>query len=399
MPSAEILDFAALLAPISESQPSGIELKADKAGMAAYSTIRSAREAARDKEREAVKARLAQAAESRAESGGSNDATPTISVESLEGEATKQWKIVAEKAPTVIATLSKDLSICAWLIEALTRQHGYAGARDGFRLVREICEQFWEGIHPAPTEDEGYVETVSQLALLNGIDSEGSLIDPLRSIVIMETNSGARFTNADYFYAYEADDSATVRARRDALRAEIGRAAASVSEAYLSGKLEDAQACLEEFDKMTEVLDAKCGNDPYGEPAAPQSSKIREQLKLAIGRLGQLKGEPAGEPASNAEGDLSANQGPSGAVGASSLASGAIQTREDAFRTLLNVAAFFRRTEPHSPVSYTLEQVVRWGRMTLPELVRELIADDGIRGELAKRTGIPVTEESASESS
>ena len=58
MPSADILDFAALLAPISESQPSGIELKADKAGMAAYSTIRSAREAARDKEREAVKARL-----------------------------------------------------------------------------------------------------------------------------------------------------------------------------------------------------------------------------------------------------------------------------------------------------------------------------------------------------
>ena len=63
-------------------------------------------------------------------------------------------------------------------------------------------------------------------------------------------------------------------------------------------------------------------------------------------------------------------------------------TREDAFRSLLQVADFFRRTEPHSPVSYALEQAVRWGRMPLPELLQELISDEAVRKDLFRRTGI-----------
>jgi type VI secretion system protein ImpA len=66
-----------------------------------------------------------------------------------------------------------------------------------------------------------------------------------------------------------------------------------------------------------------------------------------------------------------------------------VATREDAFRALLQVADFFRRTEPHSPVSYALEQAVRWGRMPLPELFGELISDEAIRTELFRRIGIP----------
>ena len=45
----------------------------------------------------------------------------------------------------------------------------------------------------------------------------------------------------------------------------------------------------------------------------------------------------------------------------------AIRTREDAFRTLLKVAEFFRKTEPHSPISYTLEELVRRGRLPLAD--------------------------------
>jgi type VI secretion system protein ImpA len=56
---------------------------------------------------------------------------------------------------------------------------------------------------------------------------------------------------------------------------------------------------------------------------------------------------------------------------------------------LLRVAEFFRRTEPHTVLSYALEQVVRWGRMPLPALLRELIPDDGSRQQLFKQVGIP----------
>ena len=74
---------------------------------------------------------------------------------------------------------------------------------------------------------------------------------------------------------------------------------------------------------------------------------------------------------------------------------GKVVTRDDAFRLLLQVAEFFRKTEPHSPVSYSLEQAVRWGRMSLPELLADLIGDSSARDEYFKRVGIPRNTESS----
>src|SRR5262249_58644154 len=66
----------------------------------------------------------------------------------------------------------------------------------------------------------------------------------------------------------------------------------------------------------------------------------------------------------------------------------ALRTRDDAFRRLLEVADFFRRTEPQSVVPHALEQVVRWGRMSLPELLVELIPEEAPRKGLFKQVGI-----------
>ena len=56
-----------------------------------------------------------------------------------------------------------------------------------------------------------------------------------------------------------------------------------------------------------------------------------------------------------------------------------VPSREHALIMLQEIAEFFRRTEPHSPLAYTLEQAVRWGRTPLPKLLEELIPDPGGR--------------------
>jgi type VI secretion system protein ImpA len=66
----------------------------------------------------------------------------------------------------------------------------------------------------------------------------------------------------------------------------------------------------------------------------------------------------------------------------------AIRTREDAFKHLLKVAEFFRRTEPHTVIAFAIEQVVRWGRMPLPDLLTELIPEEAARKNLFKQVGI-----------
>ena len=78
-----------------------------------------------------------------------------------------------------------------------------------------------------------------------------------------------------------------------------------------------------------------------------------------------------------------------GAADTRSLVSANVETRQEAFQTLLRVSEYFRQAEPHSPISYALEQVVRWGRMSLPELLSELVADRSAREEIFRRAGIP----------
>lgn len=46
-----------------------------------------------------------------------------------------------------------------------------------------------------------------------------------------------------------------------------------------------------------------------------------------------------------------------------------IQSRDQALDTLMVVSHWFRKTEPHSPLSYSIEQVVRRAQMPLPELL------------------------------
>ncbi|HMB08198.1 MAG TPA: hypothetical protein VKP69_31265, partial [Isosphaeraceae bacterium] len=88
--------------------------------------------------------------------------------------------------------------------------------------------------------------------------------------------------------------------------------------------------------------------------------------------------------------------GPAAAGGGAAAAPGVpvdvIQNREDAFRALLKVADYFRHAEPHSIVSYALEQVVHWGRLSLPELLTELIPDEAPRKNIFKQVGIKPSE-------
>jgi type VI secretion system protein ImpA len=75
-------------------------------------------------------------------------------------------------------------------------------------------------------------------------------------------------------------------------------------------------------------------------------------------------------------------------AGSAAPAPGKIQNREQAFQAILQIAAFFKRTEPQSPIAYKLEEAVRWGRMPLPDLLAELISEDGVRSSVFKLMGI-----------
>jgi len=360
MASPEILDFDSLLRPISDESPSGLELKADSAGSQLYYQVKDARDAASTAERERAKFAILSDEEKEAETS----------------PAPPDWRVVLKLATEVLSQHSKDLWIAAWAIEALCRLHGFAGLRDGFRLTRELSENFWEGIHPTPDE-EGYLTTVAQLTGLNGADADGALIAPIERIPITDDSSYGYLTSAQYKDAAKGRGEIPLEA--------FDKAALEATTEFFQGLVEDITQAQAEFASLTTVLEEKCGKGPDDYSAAPPSSQIAGALRDCLDRVKSVARDRLA-PEESGDGDESSELVE---VGGNVPADRKTMTREDAFRLLLQVSEYFRKTEPHSPVSYSLEQAVRWGRMSLPDLLGELIQDGSTRDALFRRVGIP----------
>jgi type VI secretion system protein ImpA len=86
------------------------------------------------------------------------------------------WRLVEEVAASILRTQSKDLQVAMWLTEANLKQYGFAGVADGFRLVRELIDRYWDqGLFP--TIEDGPEDRAGPLAWLNDklVDSIATL--------------------------------------------------------------------------------------------------------------------------------------------------------------------------------------------------------------------------------
>jgi type VI secretion system protein ImpA len=126
---------------------------------------------------------------------------------------------------------------------------------------------------------------------------------------------------------------------------------------------------------MSAAFDAVAGNE------APPVAALREILQQANSSIRYFAADKlalvsADEPAS-AEEPSAADGGAAGAD-ASAAARPRVDgyaTRNEALTELTRLAGYFRKTEPQSLISYTLEEAVRRARLTLPELLSELSED------------------------
>ena len=124
----------------------------------------------------------------------------------------------------------------------------------------------------------------------------------------------------------------------------------------------------------------------------PPTTAVRELLDEIIHIATIYAPHSAAEAEAGREGSgETADSGPApgaGGLGRIAVSPGQLASREDALRALGEIANFFRRSEPHSPLSYTLDEAVRRGRMTWPELLAEVVADTDTRNTILNTLGI-----------
>ncbi|HVS34284.1 MAG TPA: type VI secretion system protein TssA [Gemmataceae bacterium] len=361
MASPETLDVKQLAAPVAGPNPAGADLRAEAGPGSLYYRVKDARTAARAAERR--------------ELTGEADAPPP------------DWRPVLQHGVEALAGKSKDLEIAAYVVEALVRLHGFAGLRDGFRLTRELIDAFWDGLYPLPDED-GLETRLAPLAGLNGVDSEGTLPAPILRVPISDGPDG-RLSSAHYQEAQALAKTTDVKVREKKVAAgattpeALQKAVAETPPAFFRTLVEDLTQCQEEFGKLCAALEKRCGADQ-----TPPSSNIRNALTTCLDVIKDAARDKLQAQATNGVTNGQAPATHAAGSPAPPAPPNEVCTREDAFRELLKLADFFRRTEPQAVLSYALEQVVRWGKLSLPELMMELIPEEAPRKSLFKQVGI-----------
>ena len=359
------LDLETLLTKVSEDAPSGPDPRADYSPQSFYFQLRDARSDARAAERAA-------------------DTDPAA-----EADALGHWRRVADLAQKALVG-SRDLEIAAWLTEALVREEGLSGLAQGAALLEGLARNFWDDLHPMPDED-GMETRVAAVAGLNGLGGDGTLIQPLRKLSVFEQTDG---TPVPLFMFQQAEEVAAIGdENRKAARLEAGAPdldaleteARAAGGAHFASLLAEAEAALSAWQSMGAAFDSMAGAD------SPPTSRVAE----VVGQIAALARRFA--PAASADGDMATapmadaadgSAAPSGATVVAAAAPGQIVTREDALRQLGEIAAFFRRSEPQSPISLTIDEAIRRARLSWAELLAEIQPDEATRQAMLTALGI-----------
>ncbi len=362
MASPALIDINTLLEPISEESAAGEDIRNDPSPTSMYSMTKDARNSARAAERNSMF------------DGGST-------------EAIENWNKITELAPKILASEAKDIEIACWYTEALIRKAGFQGLRDGFSLIRQLIEQYWDdGLYPVPDED-GVETRVGSIAGLNGEGTEGVLLAPIRSTHITDDVQPGPFSLWQYKQAIDikrisdSDRRAEQASKIGFSMDDIERAVEQSSTTYFVDLRDDVCESITEYRNINNLLNSHCGNQH-----APPTGKIIELLEETLSAINHIAKHKLPTEIVSKESELSPEQTqPNSATPGTSL-----NSRDEAFRQLATISDFFRRTEPHSPISYILEKAVKWGDMSLDELMNELIPDTSSRTTYSSLTGVQI---------
>lgn len=367
MSAQSVLDIEGLLAPIDDASPCGNDPRLDASPTSAYQAVKDARLAASDAERNI-------------ERGFAEESD----AQSAEEAARKSWELIAGEGPRLIAKTAKDLEVASWLTEALLRRHQLAGLRDGLSLLGGLIERYWDGVYPLPDED-GLETRLIPIVGLTGGEAEGRLTAALRRVRLTEGGDSPFL-----FWQYERamSGNAAGSATLEAISAALDRS----PDAFVQSLAEDARDCIAAAGQLEASLKVHCADET---PSFSRLHGALSQIFDAVKRRAPSMIEPAAasEPAEAIE-DSAPAVYPAVYTAGRPREDGELD-REGAFRQLEELARFFRRTEPHSPTAYAIENLVRRGRMSFLDLVQELIDDGSVRKSYFVNAGIQPPPEGA----
>ncbi len=392
MSSAEmlppVLDVDALLAPISDDRPCGAlrEHQEDGDLEMLYTQLSLDFDMARRIEKAKGEIELLSRSQR-------DDALKLSAGRPDSASESPPWKRILEQSVQILTRHSKDTRVAAWLVESACRVHGLIGLRDGLNVCHELVRRYGDQLFPLGSSPEDKIYRLGPIKNLNGSSSLSAGIRQVSFDSRMPCNFHG-YEVAKYLASRPAEEQAEMYDMGKLSTEDFAEAVMALTSdevAKFNKELEETQAAAEAVNKMLLELS---GAQMYAlNKIVDLLAQIRSWFKVLC------EERPASDSASDGNDEVqsttsaetssggSSGSQPAGQAGPS-IASVTLKNREEALNALLKVAKFFRTTEPHSPLSYALEQAVRWGKMDLPSLLKDLVQDSSVLSEVYRRMGI-----------
>lgn len=359
-----VIDFEALLQPISEESPSGESLRFSNI----YDEIKEARRADEELPQGEWQTEL----------------------------KTADFRKVIALAASALEANTKDLQIAAWLSEALVKTHGFTGLRDGLKLMSGLQDKFWETLHPEI--DEGDME--GRANAVAWMDGQAALAVKGASI----TNDGYSYTDFEDSKRYDIPEAidtldtadqekyrelaAEAEAKNKVTADKWRKSKASTRRAFYEELSVAVAECWTEYAEINRVIEEKY--DRNQAPGLNNLKKALDDIQTQVKRLLEEKRAEEPDEADESEEAVQTESGDAAAGGAVAVAAsgGAIRTRQDALKRLAELAEYFRKNEPQSPVSYLIQRAVKWGNMPFENWLQDVIKDETVLYQLRQTLGL-----------
>ena len=372
-PKPSVINLETLLTPISEEKPAGEYLR--YSGI--YDEISEARRADKDVPQGEWQTEVKYA----------------------------DYRKVISLAVPALEKDTKDLQISAWLSEALVNEHGFVGLRDSLRLVSGFQEVFWETLHPEVDEGdmEGRANAIAWMELQTSYAIRKAKITGYTGYSFIDFEDSKKFDIPDNIDSLDS----TEQARYNELRAQAEKENRVTANKWRAEMAQTRRAFYEDFNFLIDECWAAYNDvnrvieEKFDRNQAPGMNNLKKALDDIHSQVKKFLEEKRAEEPDEVTEEVGEGETAEGGavvkVAGVATASGAIQSRQDALKRLGDIAEFFRKTEPHSPISYLLLRAVKWGNMPLESWLQDVIKDETvifqIRQTLGFNTNLPESSE------
>lgn len=305
------------------------------------------------------------------------------------------WKRLSDQLCETFQKQTKDIELLSWLmVSQLYLDDTLIGFKNTLDLLNTLLTEHFDELNPVIPEASIKAQDEAG-KLRESLDFKMAAFSQMVGIgendsILYAPMSQVRLLGNVSYFAYQ---SAEMKGECPKLREDLKKDVSANADKYKT-TIETLKQCKTLCNDIYVLLGSKC--QPSG-IQTPNFMFIINHLDRILKSVGFLTGfsiedkkeQTAEEPvqdnnaSSPAEPQTAAVQTvavqTAGVVNNSQsfelLSKNSEVTREQVFEELANIAKYFRSTEPHSPVSYLIEKAIRWGHLSLPELLNELISD------------------------